>query len=708
MLKHRCILFTLIILLITNLAVILNIQFLREFSVFLVLTFVPGYLLLKILDIKGIDFWEKIVLTVGISISIIFFLGLFSNYFFMIFSAKPLTIINILLSFDLLIAIFLIILINRQSKKETFYHNRLSCILTKLNSYDKFALILSITIFSLSILGSNIVITSYNIINIIVMIMISGLIIYLVIFHKKINNNLFPFAILSISISILLAYSLFSPYMYGSDSNNEFHFFKLLLYNSKWAIFENSILDSSISISILPGMYQILSNLDPNYMFKLSFIIPLSLNPLVIYLITREYIKNDIFAFLAATFIISQSTFFSQIAAYRNYVAIFFFALLIMIIVKDKIDFKWVSLYILFLFSAIVSHYSTAYMLFAIFFSSFIILHLIYSFFNFTRKDKGNPKNFLENNYLTFGIIILSFGFIFLWHGQLTGQSFNNGLYVISRTISNLINFSFMDSNSPIIAASGGTLKNVPLSTYINFLVYWLSIVFIIIGVIVCLIRYFKNHNQSNMKLNFLSLTIASIFIFVIMLVLPSIFKSLSPSRVYSQILVILACFFVLGGTILTKSMRIKKPHLIILLIVMASFSANSGLISQYTGDMSSVLFNSPQEIDDIYYIYDTEAYSAKWFGNYHIKTNIYADTTASYRLISNGMIPFSEINRLSLMNSNTLRKGYLYLDYSNIIQNKYNYWSSTWELYNMSEFYYKYENKSLIYSSGESEIWYS
>lgn len=706
MLKHRFIIFTLIILLITNLAVISNITFLREISVFLFLTVIPGFLFLRILNIKNLDIWEKIILTVGISISITIFLGLFTNYFFILFNAKPLTTINLLLSFDFLIAVFLIVLLLiKPDKMELSPHNPLGSFLRKLNSYDKFALILSAIILTLSVLGS---ITYFNSINIVFMIMILGLITYMVLFYKKINSNILPFTILSISLSILLAYSLFSPYIYGSDSNNEFHFFKLVLYNSKWTIFESSILDSSISISILPAIYQILSNLNQIYAFKLALIIPLSLNPLIIYLITRKYVGNDIFAFLAAAFIISQSTFFSQISAYRNYIAIFFFALVIMIMLRDKLDSKWAILYVIFLFSAIVSHYSTAYMLFAILFASFIIVKLITLFLNIKRKDKIKYKqNFLKDkNYLTIGIIVLIFAFIFLWHGQIADQSFDHGFSIISRTISNLINFSFMDSNTPITAASGGTLKNAPLSTYINFLVYWISIILIIIGVLVYLIRYLKKPNSSIVKLNFLGLSLSSISIFGLMLFLPGIFKSLSAGRVYAQILVILACFFVLGGIILTKAVKIKKSHLFILLIVIASFSTSSGLISQYGGNPNSILFNSPQELNDTFYIGDTEAYSADWFKNYYNEGNIYADTTASYRLIGIGMIPFSKIDRLSLLNNKNLGKGYLYLVHSNTIKSQYYFWRSEWEIYNMSELQYKYENKNLIYTSGDSEIW--
>ena len=711
MLRHRTIIFSLIIILITNLAVLLNINYLRELVVFFSLMVIPGLLIFKIINIKSLkDNWEKLVLIVGISYSITIFLGLFTNYFFMIFNTKPLTTINLLLSFDFLMAIILILVSIKSNNREIVNQNKIQKFLLKLNSYDKFALILTFIMPILSILGSIIVVTSYNPINIILMMAILVLITYLVLFYNKINKNILPIAIISISFSILLAYTLLSPYIYGSDSTNEFHFFKLIISNSKWAIFENSILDSSISISMLPAVFQILSNFNANYAFKLSLLLPLTLNPLIIYLITKKYVKNDIFAFLAATFIISQATFFSQFSAYRNYIAIFFFGLLIMIMIKDKIDYKWSILYILFIFSAVVSHYSAAYILFGIFLLAFVIVNLIHIFLKYTQKNSNTTKYFENNSYLTIGIIVLIFAFIFLWHGQLVGQSFDSGVGVLYKTIMNLLNFYNTDPSTVVTSATGGTLKDAPLTSYINFFVYWISIICIAIGIIVCSLKYLKKPEDSVVDLNLLSLSLASITTFVIMLILPTAFKSLSAGRVYSQIMVILITFFVLGAIILSNKIKIKKPHLLIFLIVLASFSCSSGLISQLSDSPTSILLNSPQTLNDNFYIYETESYSAAWLGDHKTKTNIYADSYASYRLISMGMISFSQISRVSLINKEILRKGYLYLSQSNTLNNTYSFWksSSGWEQYNMSDLKYKYENKNLVYNSGGSEIWYS
>ena len=68
------------ILLITDLAILLDIPFLRQAFGFLFLTLLPGLLILQILKLNKIDFLEKFILSWGLSISFIMFFGLLINY----------------------------------------------------------------------------------------------------------------------------------------------------------------------------------------------------------------------------------------------------------------------------------------------------------------------------------------------------------------------------------------------------------------------------------------------------------------------------------------------------------------------------------------------------------------------------------------------------------------------------------------------------
>ena len=63
----------------TCISVIFNISYLRQIWGFFYLLFVPGYVFLKVLNLNEIDIIETILLSVGSSISILMFLGLFLN-----------------------------------------------------------------------------------------------------------------------------------------------------------------------------------------------------------------------------------------------------------------------------------------------------------------------------------------------------------------------------------------------------------------------------------------------------------------------------------------------------------------------------------------------------------------------------------------------------------------------------------------------------
>ena len=98
----------------------------------------------------------------------------------------------------------------------------------------------------------------------------------------------------------------------------------------------------------------------------------------MIYVITKKYL-DAIYAFLASVFFMSQNVFLSTAANSRTTIAILFFALSIMVLLNERLSvFEKRLLLIIFIFSCIVSHYSTAYIFFVVFLFVFIIIKIIY------------------------------------------------------------------------------------------------------------------------------------------------------------------------------------------------------------------------------------------------------------------------------------------------------------------------------------------
>jgi len=121
-----------------NLSIILNIPYFRQIIPFILLTFVPGILIIQLLKLEHLKNLEKLVLSVGLSLIFITSVGLITNYVF--FSSKPLNVPNILIIMDILLIVLLLLgyLINRVPPF------KISINLNKTNSYEKVVLISSI------------------------------------------------------------------------------------------------------------------------------------------------------------------------------------------------------------------------------------------------------------------------------------------------------------------------------------------------------------------------------------------------------------------------------------------------------------------------------------------------------------------------------------------------------------------------------------
>ena len=93
-----------VLLITTDLAILLDIPFLRQNVGFLFLTILPGLLILQTLKLNKIDFLERIILAWRVSISFLMFFGLFINNLLPSLGyATPLSTISLLISFNIAI-----------------------------------------------------------------------------------------------------------------------------------------------------------------------------------------------------------------------------------------------------------------------------------------------------------------------------------------------------------------------------------------------------------------------------------------------------------------------------------------------------------------------------------------------------------------------------------------------------------------------------
>ena len=689
---------------ITDIVILLNIPFLRQIFGFLLLIILPGLLILQILKVNEIGFTEKFVLSVGLSASFLMFFGLLINNLSRSLSYEtPLATIPLLITFN--IASIALGIMGYKLNKEPIF----SLPNFNLTASEKAFLIVPILFPALSIFGMHVMNTTDNtFILMFLLFLIPAYVIFVCFFNQKFPNRLYPVVIFLISISLLLMYMLRFPHIYGVDVHHEYYFFQMTLSNLHWSIFRgigiHTLLNACLSISLLPAIYQSIMNLNAQeYLFKYVYVSICSFGPLAIYLTSKKYVGN-LYAFIASFFFISQVTFLTTTVNPRTAIAIFFVALAIMVFFNGKIDpLKKRILFIVFMLSVVVSHYSTAYIFFFIMLFSWLAIEIF-------------SKRFTFKKITTLTVVLLFFAFIFFWYSQVTETAFNAGVYFVEDTFLNLNKFFIEESRVDVFVQLTGAELTHPILSRVNLAVTWGTFILIGIGVLTMIRRYKEMVVISNVKLKkpdflktkfemeYLAMALACAGLLVIMVALPFVSKGYFIHRLYLMMMIILSVCFIIGGMTLAKYFKLR-PYLIILLILIPYFLFITGAIHQICGVSSSIYFNSEGEKYNREYIHDQGSYGAKWLminGKNNSKIYI-AGWYAIRELISQGKIRTERIDSRSFSGHMKLKEGYIYLYFNNVVRNKLVVGGVT---HDMNEYSDMFVGKSKIYNNGGTEVW--
>jgi len=689
-----------------DIIILLDIPFLRPIFAFLYFTTIPGLLILYILRLNEIDLLKKFVLSVGLSIAFLMFVGLFINTLYPLFGiSRPLSTLSLVILFTIIVIILSFIAYKRN--KGEFRSSDILNIKLDLKKDQFISLLLFPIIFPfLAVLGTYLMNAQGN--NTILMVMLFLIPIYVVLvvyFREWIPKIVYPIAILTISIALLLMYGLTSNYVNGMDVHGEYYAFRVVTNNLYWSISNYyHVLTACLSVSLLPTIYQSLLNINSTqYMYKLVYQLIFSITPLVVYIISKKYISER-YAFLSSFFFMSQLFFiYTMQSAMRQEIATLFFALGMMVIFSNEIgEFNKKLLFLIFMFSVIVSHYSVAYILFILMF--LVLLLVVILSIKDSLRSKGN---------ITVVLTILCFVTIFLWYSQVTQTSSNVERFIVN-TFSNLGNFFVEESRRSgtmaVIGKGGGLIETLPQK--IRVVIYDVTFAFIIIGFF-----YLMRNPKERRKLDieyFLGMFV-SLGLLASMIIVPYV-STYSTGRLYQQALVFLAPAFVLGGEAISKFIR--KPQLsllIILVVLILQFFSITYVTDQILGEPTSMVLNRDGIMHDTLYICDQDISGAKWL----LKNNmgdltIYSDEFGGIRLIEglNDKLSETSVKKISVdfFQKTPVNEGYIYLRYANIVNQKVYLGGSPTSKYiltkNLTDFNRLFIRKSKIYDNGGSEVW--
>jgi len=630
------------LLIVTDLSIIFKITILREVLSIIFFSIVPGFLILSLLKLDKITFIKKIVLSFALSLSFLMFVGIGINFLYSI-NIKPFSLFPLLLSLNC--TILLLMLISLKRNKDLIFDQLFNYDINFKNK--SFSLIIFSILFPiLAVIGTFLMNKmNYNVVILTMLLLIPFYLAFLLIFKNKVHKLTYPFSIWLISLALLLLHGLTSNHILGIDVFHEFAAFQFTLNNLHWDIFANAnnAFYACTSITILPTIYTVITSMSGEYIFKLIYALIGSFVPLAAYLTFKKYLKNDK-AFLASLLIVFQNFFMLSLGASRQLVALLFFFLAIFVLFDSEISKNSKKiLFIVLIWTVIISHYSTAYVAVTI-----LLPIILLPFFKNLLQKKFTFKNF--------DIIILIFAFMLVWYGifawiQLAAGSGSINAVGASATTSGF--FSPDQRDSSVLAIFGIGVKSIPnlISIIANDLIF----LTIFIGLLAITIKF--KYYKKKIDLSFIVGIYSFILLLILFIVLPLISKLYGAPRFFLQSLIFLAPVFVFGAEEIAKLVRKPKiSYAILFVLLIFLFSCSTYLQYHFYGTPYSPYYESNGKLHNEYFIYDQEVIAAKWLNNYEIKKlKIYTDAIGHQRLMLGG-ISFKSVAFLFLKVWNILR----------------------------------------------------
>ena len=508
--------------------------FLRQVLGFVYITFIPGYLLLRILRVHRLSSEESFLYAVGLSLFFDMFVGFLMNTFYPLLGItdKPISEIPVMITFTLATLLLSI---------WAYFRDRDYCTPDFINLKDILSpqfLFLSLVPF-LAIFGTYLM--NYYRTNMLLMIMIIviALVALLIGFTNLIPEKLYSYAIWVIAISLIFHTTLIGSYIKIFDGEGyvpkivmQEGFLDFDKYSSNYfAVIENTIL--------VPIMICVVK-LNLIWVYKLIFPFLLSIMPVGLYCLF-SYIKlleNKKEIFLGVFLYMIHSTFFELIPFLKKQLsAMFFLVLFLIMIFNNNINrINKNILALIFGISILWSHYGTAYLI------MFMLLFILV---------EGHILNNINNKTIVTNITLIYSAILLTWYMYVSNSSVIATVTNIGVAIINTIRTEFL-----VLEASRGAvaLTNSPHSIWsllqriLFFLVFFLICVGYINSALSIIIQKKREYDIQN--LNALLYTLLSLYWFIIMsatIVIP-FFAVMNPHRLYSLAYIQLIPFSVVGA----------------------------------------------------------------------------------------------------------------------------------------------------------------
>jgi len=667
-------LFSLIIQVAVICLVLYNIPLLTQCISFIYLSLVPGVLLLRILKINEIALTEFLLYAFGTSISLLIVLGLFINNLCPIIGiSNPISRLPVVFSFSLFIlAMCCVCYVWRRDDPYIIKWGE--------KQIKNINVLLYLCLLPLiAILGAylvNVFNANYLLLSLLGLIAITTCLITFDIFIPK---ECYPLAIYTTSLAILYHKSLITSYLYGCDIQFEYHFAQTTLDNSRWlpqlaAHAHNAML----AVTILPPVYSIMLHMSIVWVYKVIYPLFFSLVPLALYEIYKKILDAKS-AYLSVFFFMSYFAFFSEMLGLpRQQIAELFLVLLLLLITSGKNvrDTSATTLFLLFSFSLIWSHYSISY-----FFALYLVITLIFMRLDILHKlEVFKSSRSLQGNLLSANYVTLYMVFLVVWYMYIAyGTPFSQGVSTIARILTAIPQELFDPLAREQLVLQGAGLQQ--MEKFLNRISQYLHLItafFILLGII----NWITGKSQRIMKKidqEFGIMVILSLTMLLFSLLVPFFTSAFGVSRLYHITLFFLAPFCITGGIaffsflrkILIKILRNNECFsyqlalkLVAVIVLIPYFLFSTG----FAHTVSGVSYNPSialgfHKVDSVYFV-DQEVCASRWLSDVYDNGKIFADLYGTY-------VFRQDIKVRSLSTIDIPHDSYLYLRWWNVKHKK-------------------------------------
>ena len=702
---------TLIIQLAAFIVIFLDIPFLRQVIGFIYLSFLPGFLILKTIKLDKMSPIETILFSAGLSLAILMFIGLLSNEIFPVLNASPLSAfpsIATICAFTL----FFYIASYRRSK------NLSKQTTTNLKFFGAVPLLICVPF--ITIIGTELVKNSGNNLILLFLVILTSTIVLCTFSQRLFPSETYPLIVLVVSFFLLFHVTLISKYIIGFDIHSEYYFASLTSITSRWDRMIPHEYNAMLSVTILPVLFSNFLNLDINWVFKAVYPLVFSLIPLSQFMTYKKLMGSRV-ALLSTFFFVSMDTFYFQMLGLaKQIIAELFFALLILLLVEDKISLpKRKILFIIFSAALIVSHYALSYIFMFYILLTFCLLALL---------KRSDVK---QGRLITGKPVLFYFFMAILWYVFVSPAA----LEALTTTANHVYKSILAQASGPGISGLVPRYTS-PIHEVSKYLFYGLQLL-IIVGLVKSMVKY-KETKFSN---EYFSMSLISLFILLTCIFVPFFAASLTMSRFYHIASFFLAPFSVLGISTILSLMLSLRNHLsaskgrhvhprdakpkdasffLFSLLLVLLFLFQVGFVYEVAGDIPSSLplslnriQTNPSSAPNLWSAYapEQDVFGAKWLAQHmNNKSKVHSDRTSNFHVLTSyGMMPTATFRIydyfLSDRGSDVSKGAYIYLRKLNVVYGIME-GPDPGKLWNTSTISPFLDGCNKIYTNGGSEIY--